>query len=137
MFMADAVMALSSAAARELLAELADNARCTCGGESRPPVHDFPPCAARLVQRLQAEIVSLQVLAEEALVAADGQPASSRHDGGPREHAERLLREYLRAAFVGAGLVWRDTHNAGVGILVGCLVEAVRVEAIELRGGGR
>jgi hypothetical protein len=81
--MTDAVMALSSAAARELLTELADNVRCTCGGEGRPPVHDFPPCAARLVKRLQAEIVSLQVLAEEALVAADGQPASSRHDGGP------------------------------------------------------
>jgi hypothetical protein len=135
MFMNDAVMAPWSAVERELLAELARNARCTCGGEGRPVVHDFPPCVARLVKRLQVEIVSLQVLAEETLMAANARPANSRLDGGPREHAERLLREYLRAAFVGAGLAWRDTHDAGVGVLVDCLVEAVRVEGIELRGG--
>src|SRR5262249_13809556 len=58
---------------RELLAELEDTARCTCGGEGRPPVHDFPPCAARLIKYLQVEIVSLQVLAEEALTAASAQ----------------------------------------------------------------
>jgi hypothetical protein len=137
MFMNDAVMAPWSAAERELLAELTGNARCTCGGKDRPAVHDFPPCVTRLIKRLQVEIVSLQVLADEALTAANAQSAHSRHDGGPREHAEWLLREYLRAAFVGAGLAWRDTHNVGVGVLVDCLVEAVRVEDIELRRGGR
>lgn len=65
-----------SPAERELLAELEHHARCTCGGEGQPPVHDFPPCAAQLIKRLQVEIVSLQVLAEEALTAANAQPDS-------------------------------------------------------------
>jgi len=77
MFMDDAVMAMAprSAAERALLAELEANARCTCGGEDRPSVHEFPPCAARLIKHLHIEIVSLQVLAEEALTDADAQPA--------------------------------------------------------------
>jgi len=69
-------MAPRSAAERALLAELAANARCTCGGEDRPSVHGFPPCAARLIKRLLTEIVSLQVLAEEALGPASAEPNS-------------------------------------------------------------
>jgi len=121
--MDDAVLLPFSPAERELLAELDDDARCTCGGEGRPSVHEFPPCAVRLIKRRHAEIVSLQVLAEEELGPASTEP-DSRHDGGAREHAERLLRGYFRAAFVGAGLAWCDTHNARVGVLVDCLVEA-------------
>ena len=64
------------AAERRLLAELEANARCTCGGMGRSPVHDFPPCAVRLITRLHAEIVSLQVLAEEALTSSGIQPDS-------------------------------------------------------------
>jgi len=111
-----------SAAERELLAQL-DDGQCTCGGVGRS-VSGCPSCAARLIERLRAEIVSLQVLAEEALVAARAQPAEPHQDGGAREHAQQLLREYFRTAFVGAGLAWRDTHNAGIGVLVDCLIEA-------------
>src|SRR5215468_1035667 len=92
MFIDDAVMAPRSAAERALLAELEASARCTCGGEDRPPVHEFPPCAARLITYLHVEIVSLQVLAEEAITEnADAEPDS--RDGGAREHAQRLLVE--------------------------------------------
>jgi len=125
MFINDGVMAPCSAAEREPLAELEDNARCTYGGAGRPPVHDFPPCAARLIERLRAEIVSLQIIAEKALTSAH---PDSRHDGDAREHAVRLLREYFRAAFVGAGLAWRDTHNAGLGMLVDYLITAAGQE---------
>jgi hypothetical protein len=59
-----------------LLAELEANARCACGGVGRSPVHDFPPCAVRLINRLHAEIVSLQVLAEEALTSSGIAPDS-------------------------------------------------------------
>jgi len=62
--MDDAVTLPFSAAERELLAEL-DDARCTCGGGG--PVHCCPPCAEQLIKRLHAEIVSLQVIAGEAL----------------------------------------------------------------------
>jgi hypothetical protein len=119
----DAVVLPFSAAERELLAEL-DDVQCTCTGEVRP-VHRCPPCAARLIERLRAEIVSLQVIANEAVTATNAQ-IDSGQDGGAREHAQRLLCEYFRAAFVGAGLTWRETHNAGVGVLLDCLVEAAR-----------
>jgi hypothetical protein len=60
-------------------------------------VHDVSPCAARLITRLHAEIVSLQILAEDALTPASVQPGS-RRDGGPREQAQRLLCDSFRAA---------------------------------------
>ena len=69
-------------------------------------------------QALAHRIVSLQVLAEEALTDANAQPDPRQEGSRAREHAQRLLREYLRAAFVGAGLAWRDTHTAGIGVLV-------------------
>jgi hypothetical protein len=78
MFVDDAGMSPRSAAERELLAELEVNARCTCAGQGQPAVHDVPPCAARLIKRLHTEIISLQLLAEEAL-ATNAQPANSRH----------------------------------------------------------
>jgi hypothetical protein len=62
----------------ELLAELAANARCPCSGQGRLPVHDVPPCAARLITRLYGEIVSLQVLVEDALTPAGAQPLLPR-----------------------------------------------------------
>jgi prevent-host-death family protein len=128
--MDDAVILPFSPAERELLAELDDTARCSCGGEGRPAVHQFPPCAARLIKRLQAEIVSLQVLAEDALAPVS--QLDSRQ-GGACEHATRLLGELFRAAFVGAGLGWSDTRDAGMSVLVDCLVEAIRGEDIEPR----
>ena len=69
MVMDDAVMPPYSAAEQELLAEL-DDVQCTCGSKVRP-VHYCPPCAARLIERLRVEIVSLQILAEDALTAAN------------------------------------------------------------------
>ena len=132
MVMHDAALSPCSAAEREPLAESADTARCTCAGVVRP-VYDCPPCAARLITHLHAEIVSLQVLAEDARPAANAQP-NSRQGGGAREHVQRLLGEYFRAAFIGARLTWRDTHDAGVGVLVDCLIEAVREDIVTLMG---
>jgi len=88
--MDDVVRPPFSPAERELLAELDDTARCTCGGEGRPSVHEFPPCVVRLIQQRHAEIVSLQMLAEEALGPVSTEP-DSHQDGDAREHAERLL----------------------------------------------
>jgi prevent-host-death family protein len=123
--MDDAAMPPFSPAERELLAEL-DDVQCTCGGQARP-VHGCPPCAAQLIKRLQAEIVSLQIIADEALTAASTQPADSRHDhGGAREHAQRLLRDYFRAAFVGAGLAWHDEHDAQIGAIIDSMVTAAQ-----------
>jgi hypothetical protein len=84
------VFVLSFSAEWELLAEL-DDVRCTCTGGVRP-VHRCPPCAARLIERLRAEIVSLQVIAEAALTAANAQP-DSRRDGGVREYFPRRVRQ--------------------------------------------
>jgi len=88
--MDDAVMAPCSAAEGALLAELAATARCTCGDQDRSAVHEFPPCAVRLITQLHAEIVSLQALAEDALTAANAQPMDARRDGDPREDAEAV-----------------------------------------------
>jgi DNA-binding XRE family transcriptional regulator len=132
MVMDDAAPSPYPAAERELLAEFADTARCPGAGVIRP-VSDCPPCAARLITHLHAEIVSLRVLAQEARTAANAQP-DSRPDGGAREHAQRLLGEYFRAAFLGAGLTWRDTHDAGLNVLVDCLIEAVRQDIVTLMG---
>jgi len=116
---------LFSPAERELLAELDADARCACGGQGQPPVHDFPPCAARLITHRHAEIVSLQVLAEQALMAASAEPGSHQ-EGGARDHVQRLLREYVRTAFLGAGLAWRTTHDTGISVLIDWLIQAVR-----------
>ena len=119
---------LCSPAERELLAELDADARCTCRGQDQPPVHDFPPCAAQLIKYRHAEIVSLQVLTD-----ANAQPDPRQDGDSARQHAQRLLREYLRAAFIGAGLAWRNAHETGIGVLVYCLIQAVH-EDTEPRG---
>src|SRR5215470_74730 len=79
---------LGSPAERELLAELDADARCTCDGQDRPPVHDFPPCAARLIKHRHTEIVSLQALAEQALRAASTEP-DPHQDSDTRDHTQR------------------------------------------------
>src|SRR5215470_15419932 len=125
MFMDNVVMPPLLAAKRErlaaeLAAELDDEATCACDGEGGPVYH-CSTCAARLINRLQAEIVSLQIIAEEALTAAS---ARSDSRDGARERAERRLGDLFRVAFVGAGLVWRDEHDAEIGAIVDGLVEA-------------